>query len=76
MVGQKVGPMLKITIHEAAGPLRIELEGRLAGAWVCELEHGWLTAQARHPNRPLAVELRWRRRALSWNSSPTKQKAK
>jgi hypothetical protein len=36
MVGQKVGPMLKMTIHEAAGPLRIELEGRLAGAWVCE----------------------------------------
>jgi hypothetical protein len=35
MVGQKVGPMLKMTIHEAAGPLRIELEGRLAGAWVC-----------------------------------------
>jgi anti-anti-sigma regulatory factor len=49
--------MLKMTIHEAAGPLRIELEGRLAGAWVCELEHGWHTAQARHPNRTLAVDL-------------------
>jgi hypothetical protein len=57
MVGQKVGPMLKITIHDAAGPLRIELEGWLAGAWVCELEHCWHTAQARHPNRPLAVDL-------------------
>jgi hypothetical protein len=31
-VKQKREPMLKITIHEAAGPLRIELEGRLAGA--------------------------------------------
>ena len=49
--------MLKITIHEAAGPLRIELEGRLAGAWVCELEHCWHTAQASHPNRTLAVDL-------------------
>jgi hypothetical protein len=57
MVGQKVGPMLKITIHDAAGPLRIELEGWLARAWVCELEHCWHTAQARHPNRPLAVDL-------------------
>ena len=44
MVGQKVGPMLKITIHDAAGPLHIELEGWLAGAWVCESEHCWHTA--------------------------------
>jgi ABC-type transporter Mla MlaB component len=57
MVGQKVGSMLKITLHEAADPRRIELEGRLAGAWVCELEHCWHTAQARHPNRTLAVDL-------------------
>ena len=49
--------MLKITLHEAVGPLRIELEGRLAGAWVCELEHCWRTAQASHPNRTLAVDL-------------------
>jgi anti-anti-sigma regulatory factor len=49
--------MLKMTIHEAAGPLRIELEGRLAGVWVGELEHCWRTAQAGHPNRPLAVDL-------------------
>jgi anti-anti-sigma regulatory factor len=57
MVEQKVGPMLKITLHEAAGPLRMELEGRLAGAWVCELEHCWHTAQTSHPNRTLAVDL-------------------
>jgi anti-anti-sigma regulatory factor len=49
--------MLKMTIHKAAGPLRIELEGRLAGAWVCELEHCWHTAQASHPHRTLAVDL-------------------
>ena len=29
-------PMLKITLHDAVEPLRLELEGRLAGAWVCE----------------------------------------
>lgn len=49
--------MLKITIHDAAGPLRLELEGRLAGAWVCELEHCWRAAQAGQPNRALAVDL-------------------
>jgi anti-anti-sigma regulatory factor len=49
--------MLKITIHDAAGQPCLELEGRLAGAWVCELEHCWHTAQASHPNRPLAVDL-------------------
>jgi hypothetical protein len=49
--------MLKMTLHEAAGPLRIEFEGRLAGALGYELEHCWHTAQARHPNRTLAVDL-------------------
>jgi hypothetical protein len=49
--------MLKITIHEATGQPCLEIEGRLAGAWVCELEHGWHTAKASHPNRTLAVDL-------------------
>jgi len=49
--------MLKITIHDAAGQRRLELEGRLARAWGYELEHGWRTAQASHPNRTLAVDL-------------------
>ena len=49
--------MLKITIHDANGPLRLALEGRLAGEWVCELEHCWHTARASHPNRTLAVDL-------------------
>jgi hypothetical protein len=57
MVGQKVGPMLKITIHDTADRLRIELEGRLAGASGFELEHCWCTAKASHPNRTLAVDL-------------------
>ena len=49
--------MLKITIHDVAGQRRLELEGRLAGAWVSELEHCWHTAQASHPNRTLSVDL-------------------
>ena len=49
--------MLKITMHDAAGPLRLELEGRLAGAWVCELEHCWHTSKARHPDRKCSVDL-------------------
>ena len=49
--------MLKITIHEADGPLCLALEGRLSGAWVCELEHCWHTAQASHLNRTLSVDL-------------------
>ena len=49
--------MLKITIHDADGPLRLELEGRLAGAWVCELEHCWRTAKANHPTRGCSVDL-------------------
>jgi anti-anti-sigma regulatory factor len=49
--------MLKITLHDAAGQPCLELEGRLAGAWVCELEHCWHTAKASHPNRTLWVNL-------------------
>ena len=49
--------MLKITIHDTAGPLRMELEGRLAGAWVAELEQCWHTAKANHPHRQFSVDL-------------------
>jgi anti-anti-sigma regulatory factor len=49
--------VLKITIHDTDGHLRLELEGRLAGAWVCELEHCWYTAKASHPKRGCAVDL-------------------
>jgi anti-anti-sigma regulatory factor len=49
--------MLKITLHDATAQPCLELEGRLAGAWVCELEHCWHAAQAGHQNRTLAVDL-------------------
>jgi hypothetical protein len=50
--------MLKITVHDAADRLRLELEGALAGAWVCELEQCWRIAKASHPNRTCSVDLR------------------
>lgn len=49
--------MLKITIHDAAGPLRLELEGRLAGVWVYELEHCWHRIKASQPDQKLSVDL-------------------
>jgi hypothetical protein len=49
--------MLKITLHDATGQPCLELEGRLAGAWVCELEHCWHTAKASRPNRTFSVDL-------------------
>jgi anti-anti-sigma regulatory factor len=49
--------MLKITLYNATGQPSLELEGRLAGAWVCELEHCWLAVQASQPNRTLAIDL-------------------
>jgi anti-anti-sigma regulatory factor len=49
--------MLKISLHDATGQPCLELEGRLAGAWVCELEHCWHTARAGHPNGTLLVDL-------------------
>jgi hypothetical protein len=35
----------------------LELEGKLAGAWVAELEQCWHTAKANHPNRKCTVDL-------------------
>lgn len=49
--------MLKITLHDTPGQLGVEVEGRLAGAWVCELEQCWHTARANDPHRPCAVDL-------------------
>ena len=49
--------MLKITLHDAQGSLRLQLEGRLAGVWVRELEHCWRTALVQHPQRTCAVDL-------------------
>ena len=33
--------MLRITVHENDALCRLELEGRLEGPWVGEIEHAW-----------------------------------
>ena len=40
--------MLKITIKAAAGKTTFELEGKLAGAWVTELDRCWREAPPAH----------------------------
>lgn len=37
--------MLRITIHNTQGRTKIELEGRVAGAWVDELNQAWQQLQ-------------------------------
>jgi hypothetical protein len=38
--------MLRITIHDEPGSLTFQLEGRLAGPWVRELENCWQSIPA------------------------------
>ncbi|MBS1858954.1 MAG: anti-sigma factor antagonist [Acidobacteria bacterium] len=49
--------MLKITLHDTAGEFRLTLEGRLAGAWVRELELCWRTASSTTSGRQTVVDL-------------------
>ncbi|MDR4495543.1 MAG: hypothetical protein R3B74_14245 [Nitrospirales bacterium] len=48
--------MLKITIHSEAQLMRIELEGRLTGPWVRELDRCW-KAVAAAPHGEILVNL-------------------
>ncbi len=49
--------MLKITLHDTAGEFRLKLEGRLAGAWVRELEQCWRTASSTTGGRRTVADL-------------------
>jgi outer membrane protein len=49
--------MLKITIHDGAKMFRLQLEGRLASAWVTELEQVWKTAASMLDTKILVVNL-------------------
>ena len=49
--------MLKITLHDSADEFRLKLEGRLAGAWVKELELCWRTASSTTEGRRTVVDL-------------------
>jgi hypothetical protein len=49
--------MLRITIHDAPPTLKFQLEGRLAGPWVRELEECWRVALAGQREPILRVDL-------------------
>jgi outer membrane protein TolC len=49
--------MLRITIHDSATGTRLQLEGKLAGAWVSELEQCWITATSALQGRRMSVDL-------------------
>ncbi|HEY3823586.1 MAG TPA: STAS domain-containing protein [Bryobacteraceae bacterium] len=50
--------MMKIQTKEVGGVLILEVEGRLAGAFVPELERCWQAARAEQPARRISVDLK------------------
>jgi hypothetical protein len=53
----RVYAMLRITVHDSPRALTFQLEGRLAGPWVRELEQCWRDALASEPRPVLRVDL-------------------
>src|SRR5882724_1462398 len=49
--------MLRITIHDTPKSLTFQLDGRLVGAWVQELETCWRQALAGRAAAPVRVDL-------------------
>lgn len=49
--------MLRISVHEGPNKVELELEGRLAGAWVTELEECWRQTSSRLTNESLSLKL-------------------
>ena len=52
-----VKPMMKIQIHESRDRLILEVQGRLAGAWVSELEDCWQKSVKTRARRELYIDL-------------------
>jgi len=50
--------MMKIQVNELDERLILEVEGRLAGAFVPELENCWKSARANQPSRKIVVDLK------------------
>jgi anti-anti-sigma regulatory factor len=50
--------MLKITLHDAPFRECIQLEGKLSGAWVEELDRVWQSLTASLDSRELQIDLR------------------
>ncbi len=49
--------MLRVTVEDLGTALRLKVEGRLAGAWVPELEQSWRRLIRRSPGVGLIVDL-------------------
>ena len=49
--------MLRITMHDNQESLTFQLEGRLAGAWVKEVDQCWQSALVHHRKPILRVDL-------------------
>jgi ABC-type transporter Mla MlaB component len=49
--------MLRMTVHDNPGSLTVQLDGRLAGPWVQELESFWWGTRAGRRGRVLRVDL-------------------
>ncbi len=50
--------MMKIETKDDRGQLILQVEGRLAGACVPELERCWLGARAKQPDRKISLDLK------------------
>jgi anti-anti-sigma regulatory factor len=50
--------MMKIQARELDDQLILEVEGRLSGAFVPELENCWQTARASQPRRKISLDLK------------------
>jgi anti-anti-sigma regulatory factor len=50
--------MMKIQVRDVDGQVILEIEGRLTGAFVPELEACWQSARSTKPDRPLSVDLK------------------
>jgi anti-anti-sigma regulatory factor len=50
--------MMKTQIKELDGHLVLQVEGRLSGAFVPELENCWHAARAEQPSRKILVDLK------------------
>jgi hypothetical protein len=50
--------MLKVSVKEDSSGLALDVEGRLAGPWVAELEQCWKREEARTGGKPCSVRLR------------------
>ena len=54
---ERVQAMLRITVHDKPRAFTLQVEGKLAGPWVRELEKCWRSALARRPKAILRVDL-------------------